>query len=88
MTQDEFIKSPVFLQLGQAIEHENWQSAMMKYRRLEQGVKECDISEMKSYLTGIKMSISHRDKSQAQNILARIIAVRVKILREMPQKNR
>lgn len=86
MTQDEFIKSPIFLQLGQAIEHENWQSAMMKYRKLEQGINENDIAGMKQYLVGIRMAITHRDKVQAQNILARITVVRVKILREIAQK--
>lgn len=82
ISQNEFIRSLIFLQLGQAIEHENWQSAMMKYRRLEQGIREYDISGMKQYLPGIRMAIIHRDKVQAQNILARITVVRVRMLSE------
>lgn len=85
--QNEFIKSSVFLQLGQAIEHESWQSAMMKYRKLEQGIKENDVVEMQKHLAGLRMAITHREKMQAQNILARITVVRVKMLKAITKEN-
>lgn len=80
---EKFIKSPIFLQLGRAIDRENWQTAMMQYRKLEKGVAENEITQMQSHLKGIRIAIVQKNKVQAQNALTRLTVVRVGMLKEM-----
>ena len=77
----DFLKGKDFMKLGQAIEHGNWQIAGMTAQRMQKSAKEAQISEFDRQLVMIKQAIAGRKKTEAQNILAAMIGVRVRLLK-------
>lgn len=80
MDKEEFLKGKDFLKLGQAISHGNWQVAQMTAQRMQKNAKEAGVSEFDRQLIMIKQCIMGRKKTEAQNILAVMVAKRVSLL--------
>ena len=77
-----FLKSLDFMKLGQTIEHENWQIAGMTAQKLQKHAKEAGTALFDRQFINIKQCIGQKNKKQAQDILAVIIAKRTKLLKE------
>ncbi len=78
--QRTFLESLNFMKLGQAIEHENWQTASMTVQKMQKLSKEARIDTFERQLIHIKQCIGQRNKKQAKDILAVIIAKRTQML--------
>lgn len=83
MNREEFLASKDFLKLGQAVNHENWQVALMTVTRMQKNASEACPGLFDLKLSNIRQCILHHQKSQALDILALIVAIRAK---ELSQK--
>lgn len=88
MNREEFLKSQDFMKLGQAIQHGQWQVAGMTVQRMQRNAASIEGLSMDRNLIGIKQCIAMRNKVEAQNILAQLIAKRVKLLKEIQEQNK
>ena len=79
---EDFLKSYMFMRLGQAVSHGNWQVAMMTFKKMEKEINRLDLKPMKSQLPGMRMAIASKNKVQAKNMLALLVAKRVQMLHE------
>ena len=80
---EELLKSKDFMKIGQAIEHGNWQVAMMAIGRMITKATELEDEYFVKHFKQLKMAAASRNKQQAQNILALIVNKRAKLLNEM-----
>ncbi len=80
MTKEEFLASKDFLKLGQAVNHENWQVALMTVTRMQKNASEACPNLFDRKLSNIRQCILHRQKAQALDVLSLIVAVRAKEL--------
>ena len=78
---ETFLKSLDFMKLGQAIEHENWQVAGMTAQKMQKRAKEAGIDSFDRQLSNIKQCVAQRNKKQAQDILAVIVAKRTQLMK-------
>ena len=78
--QTEFLKSLDFMRLGQAINREQWQSAFMTIRRLNDKANEVGIHDFERNFTGIRQCINRKEKEEAKQILAVVVNKRAKYL--------
>lgn len=86
MNREEFLKSKDFMKLGQAIDHGQWQIAGMTAQRMQRNAAGIDGLNMERNLIGIKQCIASGNKNEAQNILAQMVAKRVKMLKEIQDR--
>ena len=75
-----FLKSFIFMRLGQAISKGNWQGARMTFKKMENEINRLGLERMKSQLPGLRMAIFSKNKVQAKNALALLVAKRVQLL--------
>lgn len=78
--QTDFLKSQDFMRLGQAINREQWQSAFMTIRRLDERAKAVGIHDFERNFTGIRQCINRKEKEEAKQILAIVVNKRAKYL--------
>ena len=81
--QCNYIKSLDFMRLGQAINHEQWQSAAMIVRRMDNKAKELGLEGFERQFTGIRQCINRKDKAQAKQVLSIVINKRVQMMKQM-----
>lgn len=84
--QRQFINGLDFLKLGQAINHEQWQSAAMIIRRMDNKAKEAELTEFEKQFTGMRQCINRKDKAQAKQVLSIVINKRVQIMKQMQKQ--
>lgn len=82
MTLSELMHSYTFLQLGQAISHDNRQAAIMALRRLENSCREVGFDEWKLQFAGLRSAIAGGKKQEALQILTFITNKRVQWLKK------
>ena len=78
---EAFLNGRDFMKLGQALNSQNWQIAMMTVRRMEQSVKELEITGMERNLTQIRHAILSRNAVEGLNGLTILVAKRVQMLK-------
>lgn len=83
--QSKFIYGLDFMKLGQAINHEQWQSAAMIIRRMDMRAKEVGITGFDRQFTGIRQCINRKDKLQAKQVLSIVINKRVQMMKQMKE---
>ena len=88
MTQQEkeeklkaFLNGRDFMKLGQALNSKNWQIAMMTVRRMEQTVKELEITAMERNLMQIRHAVLSQNTAEGLNGLTLLVAKRVQMLK-------
>jgi len=84
--QCKFIKSLDFMKLGQAINHEQWQSAAMIIRRMDNTAKEVELTGFERQFTGLRQCINRKDKAQAKQVLSIVVSKRVQIIQRMQEE--
>lgn len=77
-----FLQSYDFMKLGQAVNHRNWQVAAMTVQRMQNRVRELELTVFEKQLTGIRQCILHKQERQAKDILALVMARRARMLQE------
>lgn len=82
---DEFLSSMDFMRLGQAVNHENWQSAMMIIKRMSSAAEEIGAEDFERMLSKIRVCVQSKSRSQALNALAMLTALRVRKLKEIKE---
>lgn len=82
----QFIKSYDFLRLGQAVSRHQWQSAAMTIRRMEQQAKKPGLEQFARPFAGIRQAVMRKDEREAKQILAGVVARRVKLLEQIKQQ--
>lgn len=75
-----FLKSLDFMKLGQAINHEQWQSAAMIVRRLDTCAKDVGFADFERQFTGLRQCINRKNVYEAKQILALVVNKRAKYL--------
>lgn len=80
-----FLESYDFMKLGQAINRGQWDSAMMTLRRMDQKVKKLGIREFEQPMKGLRLAVSGRNELQAKQILAMVVAKRVRMREALRQ---
>ncbi len=83
--QIDFIKSIDFMKLGQAINHEQWQSAAMIIRRMGLKAEQVGINCFDVQFVGIRQNINRKDKTQAKQVLSLVINKRVQLMKQIQQ---
>lgn len=81
MTKEEFLHSYDFLKLGESINHQSWQSAMMTVTRMQKNAKEAGIDSFDRNLLQIRQCIIAKQKAEALNILTIMVQRRVQMLK-------
>lgn len=76
----KFLRSLDFMKLGQAINHEQWQSAAMIVRRLDMNAKEVGFVDFERQFTGLRQCINRKDVYEAKQIMAIVVNKRAKYL--------
>ena len=76
----EFYKSLDFMKLGQAVHKGNWQVAAMTLRRMDNRIKELELTELAINFQRLRQCINGKDRQAAKQILAVVIAKRAKYL--------
>jgi len=84
--QQTFIKSLDFMKLGQAIDHEQWQSAAMIIRRMDNKAKEVELMGFERQFTGLRQCINRKDKALAKQVLSIVVNKRVQIMKQMKKE--
>ena len=85
--QCNYIKGLDFMRLGQAINHEQWQSAAMIVRRMDMKAKEIELAGFERQFTGIRQCINRKDKAQAQQVLSIVVTKRVQMLKQIQEES-
>lgn len=78
--QLKFLKSLDFMKLGQAINHEQWQSAAMIVRRLDACALDVGFADFERQFTGLRQCINRKNVYEAKQILALVVNKRAKYL--------
>jgi len=81
--QKAFIQSLDFMRLGQAINRSQWQSAAMTLQRMRRNAKQAGITEFDRQFMGIGQCINRKNGQEAKQVLALIVAKRVKMINEL-----
>ncbi len=80
---ENYIKSPNFMRIGQAINKGQWQSAAMISGRLSRQAKELGLDNFERNFTGLRQSINRKNTPDAKQNLAIIINKRVQLLNQL-----
>lgn len=83
----QFLKSLDFMQLGKAINYEQWQSAAMIVRRMEQTATEVGFTDFERQFTGLRQCINRKNAYEAKQILALVVNKRAKYLNSTEKFN-
>ncbi len=75
-----FIHSYEFMQLGQAINHKQWQVAGIKVQKMSVKAKKMGMIGWEMLFTGIRQNIAHKNEKEALQILSVMTTKRVKLL--------
>lgn len=75
-----FIHSYEFMQLGQAINHKQWQTAGMKVQKMSAKAKKMGMTGWENLFTGIRQNIARKNDKEALQILSVMTTKRVKLL--------
>ncbi|NLG04107.1 MAG: hypothetical protein GX567_09815 [Clostridia bacterium] len=78
--QKEFLGGHDFVKLGQSIAHENWQIAGMTAQKMHRMAKAAGLFMFDRSFISMKQCIAHKNKQQAQDVLASVTAKRVQLL--------
>lgn len=78
-----FLKSYDFMKLGQAINHENWQVAMMTLQRMQKKTQELEMNAFEKQFMNIRQCIVHKQGKPAKDILALIMTKRAQLLNQV-----
>lgn len=79
----KFLKSYDFMRLGQAINRGQWQSAAMIQRRMEQKVKQLELTTFERPLAGLRQAILRKNVLDAKQMLAGVVAKRARMLNSL-----
>lgn len=82
-----FLKSYDFMKLGQALNHGNWQIAMVTLQRMQKNVRDLGLDTFERQLVSIRQCIIHKQGRQAKDILALMIAKRAQLLKQSLQED-
>lgn len=77
---NKFLHSYDFMKLGQAISHNQWQPAAMTIQRMTRQAKELGITCFDRPFTGLRQAINRKNAEEAKQILATVIAKRVRLM--------
>ena len=83
--QKAFLKGLDFMKLGQAINHEQWQSAAMIIQRMSKNAKDAGIREFDRLFTGIRQNINRKNAYEAKQLLSLVINKRVQMLNQVKE---
>lgn len=75
-----FIHSYEFMQLGQAINHKQWQTAGMKIQKMSAKAKNMGMTGWENLFTGMRQNIARKNDREALQILSTMTTKRVKLL--------
>ena len=81
-TQYDFLRSSDFMKLGQALNHRNWQIAMLTLQRMQREAKEAGLEIFERQFGNLRQCIISRQDKQAKDILALVTAKRAQLLRQ------
>ena len=70
-----------FMKLGQAVNRQQWQSAMITVRRMDQRCDALGLVCFKRSFGGIRQAVARKDVHQAKQLLASVVQRRVKLLK-------
>lgn len=76
----EFLHSFDFMKLGQAVNSNNKQAAVMIARRMEKAANEADLPNFARLISGIRMAMMSGSKSEALNIMTQLTNQRVRLI--------
>lgn len=80
--QIQFLHGLYFLKLGQAVNHEQWQTAAMTAQQMERTIKQTGLSDMERNMMGLKQAIRCKNQMESKQILSQLVAKRVQLLKE------
>lgn len=75
----QFITGYDFMRLGQTVNHERWESAMMSIRRMSLQAEALGLECFQRQFTGLRQNIARKDISETKNILSLVIVKRIQI---------
>ena len=81
-TQYDFLRSYDFMKLGQALNHRNWQIAMLTLQRMQREAKEAGLEIFERQFGNLRQCIISRQDKQTKDILALVTAKRAQLLRQ------
>lgn len=77
-----FLRSYDFMKLGQALNRENWQIAMMTLQRMQKKTQELEFHVFDRQFMNIRQCIVHKQGKSAKDILALMMAKRAQLLNQ------
>lgn len=77
-----FLESYDFMKLGQALNCENWQAAMMTLQRMQKKTQEINLDIFERQFMNIRQCIVHKQGKSAKDILAFVMAKRAQLLNQ------
>lgn len=80
---EAFLHSYDFMRIGQAVTKEQWPSAMMTLRRMEQVTRRLGLDGMTRQCGQLRAALNERSKERAKNALALLTQKRVQLLRQI-----
>lgn len=85
MTEEQltFLHGLDFLKLGQAVNHEQWQTAAITAQRMERIIKRTGLSDMERNMMGLKQAIRCINQIESKQILSQLVAKRVRLLKQV-----
>lgn len=75
----KFISGYDFMRLGQAVQNNRWESAMMSIRRMSMQAEKLGLECFQRQFTGLRQNISRKDMQETKNILSLVIVKRIQI---------
>lgn len=79
----DFLQSYDFMKVGQAINREQWEIAMMTVSRLERNSRKPGLEAMNRNLKELRNAILAKNTNTAKNLLAMVIQKRVQMLKHL-----
>jgi hypothetical protein len=78
--QKAFLGSLDFMKIGQAINHNQWQSAAMIIQRMSKNAKDAGMIEFDRLFTGIRQNINRKNAYEAKQLLALVVNKRAQLI--------
>lgn len=75
----KFISGYDFMRLGQAVQNNRWESAMMSIRRISMQAEKLGLECFQRQFAGLRQNISRKDAQETKNILSLVIVKRIQI---------
>lgn len=80
LTLEKFMKGQDFVKISRAISNQQWNVALLTYRRMEESVKALGLDGLQRYFTQLRMAMIHQNMHQAQQAMVMITQKRVQLL--------